>query len=105
MRACGLNFRDVLTALGMFPVGAPLGAEGAGVVVEVGAGVTGFAPGDRVFGLIQGAFGPVATVDARLLAHDTRGLVVHPGRDRPAVFTTAYHALVTWPTCGPASRC
>ncbi|OWV05860.1 hypothetical protein B5D80_17135 [Micromonospora wenchangensis] len=95
VRACGLNFRDVLTALGMVPVGAPLGAEGAGVVVEVGAGVTGFAPGDRVFGLIQGAIGPSATVDARLLAHVPEGWSFTQAATAPAVFTTAYHALVT----------
>ena len=33
----GVNFRDVLAALGMYPGQAPvLGAEGAGVVVETG---------------------------------------------------------------------
>ena len=38
----GVNFRDVLVALGMYPGAAELGAEGAGVVIEVGA------RGDRV---------------------------------------------------------
>ena len=38
VRAAGLNFRDVLIALGMYPGDAPLGSEGAGVVIEVGAG-------------------------------------------------------------------
>ena len=32
MRAGGLNFRDVLIALGMYPGEATLGSEGAGVV-------------------------------------------------------------------------
>ncbi|CAM5289781.1 Carrier domain-containing protein OS=Streptomyces antimycoticus OX=68175 GN=SSPO_011710 PE=4 SV=1 [Streptomyces antimycoticus] len=36
LRAAGLNFRDVLNALGMYPGEAgPLGGEGAGVVTEV----------------------------------------------------------------------
>ena len=39
--AVGVNFRDVLVALGMYPGGGELGAEGAGVVTEVGPGVTG----------------------------------------------------------------
>ena len=40
VRAAGVNFRDVLIALGMYPDGeAVMGSEGAGVVVEVGAGV------------------------------------------------------------------
>ena len=36
----------------MYPGAAELGAEGAGVVVEVGPGVTGFAVGDAVMGLL-----------------------------------------------------
>ena len=39
--AVGVNFRDVLVALGMYPGGGELGAEGAGVVTEVGPGVDG----------------------------------------------------------------
>ncbi|MGZ2839677.1 alcohol dehydrogenase catalytic domain-containing protein, partial [Pseudomonas aeruginosa] len=42
--AVGVNFRDVMAALGMYPGQAPvLGAEGAGVVVETGPDVTGVA--------------------------------------------------------------
>ncbi len=36
--AVGVNFRDVLMALGMYPGGGELGIEGAGVIVEVGPG-------------------------------------------------------------------
>ncbi len=42
--AVGVNFRDVLVALGMYPGGGELGVDGAGVVVEVGPGVTGCIP-------------------------------------------------------------
>ncbi|REQ64726.1 polyketide synthase dehydratase domain-containing protein, partial [Mycobacterium tuberculosis] len=38
VRALGVNFRDVLVALGIYPGAAELGAEGAGVVTEVGPG-------------------------------------------------------------------
>ena len=49
MLAAGINFRDVLVALGMYPAAdVPLGAECAGVVTEVGAAVTEFRVGDRV---------------------------------------------------------
>jgi acyl transferase domain-containing protein/NADPH:quinone reductase-like Zn-dependent oxidoreductase/acyl carrier protein len=56
VRAAGLNFRDVMFALGVLPdevleggfAGAALGMEGAGVVSRVGAGVSDVAPGDRV---------------------------------------------------------
>ena len=46
--AVGVNFRDVVAALGMYPGEAPvLGAEGAGVVIETGPGVAGVAVGIR----------------------------------------------------------
>ncbi|WP_344296413.1 polyketide synthase dehydratase domain-containing protein, partial [Streptomyces synnematoformans] len=47
LHAVGLNFRDTLIALGMYPGDAPLGSEGAGVVTEVGGDVTSVAVGDR----------------------------------------------------------
>ena len=59
VRAAGVNFRDVLIALGMYPGrGRGVGGEGAGVVVEVGPGVAGVGVGDRVMGLVSGAVRP-----------------------------------------------
>ncbi|MFE7313358.1 quinone oxidoreductase family protein [Streptomyces sp. NPDC057555] len=48
--AVGLNFADTYFRTGLYPATLPagLGVEGAGVVEAVGAGVTGFAEGDRV---------------------------------------------------------
>src|SRR5258708_31404548 len=48
--AVGLNFVDIYNRSGLYPVQLPsgLGGEGAGVVVEVGPGVTDLKPGDRV---------------------------------------------------------
>ena len=49
VRAAGLNFRDVLNALGMYPGDAGrLGSEVSGIVSALGAGVAGFAVGDPV---------------------------------------------------------
>ena len=73
VRAAGLNFRDVLIALGMYPGDAPLGSEAAGVVVEVGAGVTDLAPGDRVMGLVMDGFGSLAVTDRRMLVRMPAG--------------------------------
>ncbi len=83
VRAAGLNFRDVLNVLGMYPGEAGLlGLEGAGVVLETGPEVPGLAPGDRVMGLFTGAFGPVAVTDARLLAPVPARLVAGARRPR-----------------------
>jgi NADPH2:quinone reductase len=48
--AVGLNFVDIYNRKGVYPVQLPsgLGGEGAGVVKEVGPGVTDLKPGDRV---------------------------------------------------------
>uniref|UniRef100_UPI0038994E4E SDR family NAD(P)-dependent oxidoreductase n=1 Tax=Actinacidiphila epipremni TaxID=2053013 RepID=UPI0038994E4E len=94
VRAAGLNFRDVLTVLGIVPVGAPLGTEAAGTVLETGPGVSGLAVGDRVFGLVPGAVGPVAVADRRLLARIPDGWSYARAAGVPAVFATAYHGLV-----------
>ncbi|MVU75787.1 SDR family NAD(P)-dependent oxidoreductase [Nocardia sp. ET3-3] len=94
VRAVGLNFRDVLMALGTYPdkAGRP-GGEGAGVVVEVASDVTEFAPGDRVFGLIPGV-GSMAVVDRRLLARMPGGWSFTQAAAVPIVYATAYYGLV-----------
>ncbi len=74
VRAAGLNFRDVMLALGLVaPTATDLGSEGAGVVLEVGSGVEDFAPGDCVMGLLPGAFGPIAVTDRRFSRGCLRG--------------------------------
>ncbi|WP_285516700.1 type I polyketide synthase, partial [Streptomyces sp. NBRC 14336] len=94
VRAAGVNFRDVLNALGMYPGDArDFGLEGAGVVTEVGPGVSGLAVGDRVFGMFSGAFGPVAVADARTVARIPVGWSFAQAASVPIVFLTAYYAL------------
>jgi polyketide synthase 7 len=93
VQAVGVNFRDVLVALGMVPDQAPvLGGEGAGVVVEVGPGVTGLAVGDRVMGLF-GA-GSMAVVDQRLIVGVPQGWSFAEAAGVPVAFLTACYALV-----------
>jgi NADPH:quinone reductase-like Zn-dependent oxidoreductase len=61
VKAVGINFRDVLNVLGMYPgdPGAP-GGDFAGIVARVPAGAAtsgGLQPGDAVFGLAAGSLG------------------------------------------------
>ncbi|MGW2332243.1 type I polyketide synthase, partial [Streptomyces sp. NPDC001700] len=95
VRAAGVNFRDVLLALGMYPDKAGLlGSEGAGVVLEVGPGVNGIAPGDRVMGLFSGSFGPLAVTDHRLLAPMPAGWSFAQAAATPVAFLTAMYGLI-----------
>ncbi len=93
MRAAGLNFRDVLIALGVYPGEASLGSEGAGVVVEVGAEVEGLAPGERVMGMVPDAFAPLAVAPSELLAPIPEGWSFEQAAAVPIVFTTALYGL------------
>ncbi|MER7221329.1 acyltransferase domain-containing protein, partial [Streptomyces eurythermus] len=92
MRAAGLNFRDVLIALGVYPGAALMGGEGAGVVLETGPD-TRFRPGDRVMGLVPGAFGPVAVADQRLLVRMPDDWSFARAASVPVVFLTAWYGL------------
>jgi polyketide synthase 7 len=93
IHAVGVNFRDVLVSLGMYPdPGVVPGAEAAGLVVEVAPDVTGLAPGDAVMGLIVGV-GPVLVADHRLLARIPHGWSMAKAASVPVVFLTAYYAL------------
>ncbi|MET9217265.1 SDR family NAD(P)-dependent oxidoreductase [Streptomyces sp. NPDC003300] len=94
VRAAGVNFRDVLINLGMYPdPDAYLGTEGAGVVVEVGPGVAGVVVGDRVMGLLPESFGPLAVVDERLVVRVPEGWSFEQAAAVPVVFMTAWFGL------------
>ncbi|WP_456303123.1 SDR family NAD(P)-dependent oxidoreductase, partial [Streptomyces mirabilis] len=94
VRAAGLNFRDVLVALGVYPGEASVGIEGAGVVTEIGPGVTGLRPGDRVMGMMPGAFGSVAVTDHRLVVPIPDSWSFEDAASVPIAFGTAFHSLV-----------
>jgi acyl transferase domain-containing protein/acyl carrier protein/SAM-dependent methyltransferase len=99
VKAAGMNFRDVLKALALYPAETAdariFGDEVAGEVVAVGSAVTHLAPGDRAFGLA--VFGLATHSLAR--AADVRpmpsGLTYEEAATLPVVFMTAWHALKT----------
>ncbi|MEU1910558.1 SDR family NAD(P)-dependent oxidoreductase, partial [Streptomyces hygroscopicus] len=93
VRAAGLNFRDVLVTLGMYPGRSVIGTEGAGVVTEVGPEVEGLAVGDRVMGLFSGSFGPLATADARTVIRFPKHWSFSTAAGVPVAYLTALYAL------------
>jgi NADPH:quinone reductase-like Zn-dependent oxidoreductase/acyl carrier protein len=69
VEAAGLNFRDVLNVLGLYPGDpGPIGGDFAGVVTQLGDGVSGLEVGQRVYGSMQGAFASRFNVPAQFLA-------------------------------------
>jgi acyl transferase domain-containing protein/NADPH:quinone reductase-like Zn-dependent oxidoreductase/short-subunit dehydrogenase/acyl carrier protein len=94
VRAAGLNFKDVLISLGMYPGGGVMGSEVAGVVTETGLGVSGLTVGDRVMGVAAGGFGPLAVTDARQVVRIPDGWSFTDAASVPVAFMTAWYALV-----------
>ncbi|WP_372456064.1 SDR family NAD(P)-dependent oxidoreductase [Streptomyces buecherae] len=92
LRAGGVNFHDVVVALGMVEDPRPLGGDGAGVVTEVGAGVSGYAVGDRVLGLFNGT-GPQVITDQRMITRIPDGWSFAQAATVPSAFLTAYYGL------------
>ena len=69
------------------------GNEAAGVVTAVGAGVTQFKTGDRVFGRIRGAFSEYAAGPAHQLMPLPSCLSFEQGAAVPVAFLTGYEML------------
>lgn len=101
MRCTGVNFRDVLLALG--DSADDLGLEGSGVVLEVADDVSGFAQGDRVMCLLYGA-GPVVIADHRMVARIPSEWSFAQAAAVPAAFLTAYFALADLARVSPGER-
>ena len=95
VRASGLNFRDVLNALGTYPGDAgPLGSECAGHVVAVGLGVTKLSVGDRVAAIApDGGFQSFVTVPATLAERVPPDLGTEDAAAAPIAFLTARYGL------------
>jgi acyl transferase domain-containing protein/NADPH:quinone reductase-like Zn-dependent oxidoreductase/NAD(P)-dependent dehydrogenase (short-subunit alcohol dehydrogenase family)/acyl carrier protein len=90
----GLNFRDVLNALGVYegPAG-PLGCECAGRVVAVGEGVRGLEVGQRVVAMAADTFRTYVTIPAVLVAPFPEGMTFGEAATIPITFLTAEYAL------------
>ena len=100
VQACALNRADLLQCRGLYPPPAGeseiLGLELAGEVVEVGAGVTTFTPGDRVFGLVGGgAYAEFALLDAEMALPMPAQWDFTTAAAVPEVFFTAFETLFT----------
>jgi len=100
-QATGLNFRDVMYALGVLPeealeagfAGPSIGMETAGIVVEVGTAVTKFRPGDEVLCFAPHCFDSHAVTSASAAALKPAILSFEEASTIPTAFFTAQYAL------------
>ena len=101
--ATGLNFMDLMLAMGMLPreatadgsEGKLLGLECAGRVVAVGDDVSEFGVGDEVVAAKACALTSHLTVDARFVAHKPAHLSLEQAATIPLAFLTAFYSLHT----------
>ncbi len=105
IKASGVNPLDTKVRAGQaaharVELPAILGMDMAGVVEAVGPQVTGFHPGDEVYGMVggigglQGTLAELVAVDADLLAIKPANLSMREAAALPLVFVTAWEGLV-----------
>lgn len=94
VEATGLNFRDVLNILDLYPGDpGPLGGECAGIVTAIGADVTGLAIGDRVMALAPACFASHVCTYAGWTAPIPTSMSFEEAATIPIAFLTADYAL------------
>lgn len=98
LRACGVNFPDVLMVAGKYQMQPPMpfspGAEMAGDVIALGEGVTGIAQGDRMLCMV--GFGGMAeeiVVPAKALVPIPDAMDYNTAAAVMLTYGTSYHAL------------
>ena len=101
VQAAGLNFRDMMWAMGLLPeealidgfAGAGFGLECAGIVRAVGTQVDGIAVGDRVAGFAPSALSTRVTTVAEAVVPVPAEIGVAAAATLPVTFVTAVYAL------------
>jgi len=96
MRAAALNRGEFIVGHGLAKAGSvkPAGMEGAGEIVQLGAGVTGFRIGQRVMGRCPGAFSEYALMDAREAIAMPAGLSFEEAAAVPLAFLVVHDILL-----------
>ncbi len=97
VKAAGMNFRDVLKSLALYPGDAPdariFGDEVSGIIKAVGSDVMHLAPGDRVFGLAVFGIATHAIARAGDVRRMPEDLTFEAAATLPVVFMTAWYSL------------
>jgi len=104
--ASGLNFKDVLTALGMLPpeAAAPLGLECAGRITAIGPDVTDLQVGDEVVALGADSFRTFVIRPAALVVRKPAVIDIIDAASTPVAFLTASWGLQRLARLQPGER-
>jgi NADPH:quinone reductase-like Zn-dependent oxidoreductase len=96
MHAASLNRGEFIHGHGLHAAGSAkaAGMEGAGEIVQVGEGVTGWKAGDRVMGRCPGAFSQYALMDVREMMPVPASLNLEEAASIPLTFLVTYDLLV-----------
>jgi acyl transferase domain-containing protein/NADPH:quinone reductase-like Zn-dependent oxidoreductase/acyl carrier protein len=103
VEASGLNFRDLMWALGLLPddvledglTGPTLGIECAGRVSRIGSSVKGLTVGDRVMAFAGSSLATHVTVPAKHALKVPAAISCEAAATIPVAFFTSYYSLVT----------
>ena len=94
VEATGLNFKDVMNVLDMYPGDpGPLGGECAGRVVAVGDGVEHLSVGDDVLALASGSFSSHVVTPAAFVQRRPPGMSAEEGASIAIAYLTAEYCL------------
>lgn len=106
--AAGLNFSDVMKALGVYPTldGVPseLGGECSGRIVRLGSGVAGLHLGQKVIAIANNCFRSFVTCPSQFVVPLPSGTSFIAGAALPAAFLTARFALFSCGRLAPGER-
>jgi myxalamid-type polyketide synthase MxaB len=106
--ATGLNFSDILKAMGLYPgitdVVVPVGIECSGTVTAVGEGVDRFQVGDAVMGVAPYSFASHTVTAEYALVKKPDTIDHQEAATVPITFLTAYYGLVRLAQMQPGER-
>jgi NADPH:quinone reductase-like Zn-dependent oxidoreductase len=109
VRAAGINFADLMARVGLYPdapkIPCVVGYEVAGVVDQVGAGVSGYSVGDRVLAMPRfGGYTDTLVVSAAQAAVLPEKMTFEEGAALPVVYLTAHHMMIQTGNLRPGSK-
>jgi synaptic vesicle membrane protein VAT-1 len=108
VKATGINFADLMARVGLYPdapkIPCVVGYEVSGVIDQIGEGVTGFALGDRVFGMPRfGGYTDVIALAAEQVFKLPSSMTFEEAAALPVVYITAYNMMLFTGNVRPGS--